>query len=272
MIKRFKSFIDREFAGYPESNQLQELKEELVSVLMDKFNDGLENGMNELDAYSKAIESMSDLRDQYKDEMDALHFTKDEVVAKTVNTFIVSVLYFVGLAIVFLMLQFTVGKKGEPAWLVWPLGALSYVVCLFVMLSRNGKLSKSRIIKRGSIYGIGMTLATLIYMVFLFGNLVYDKIPNLAHPGWLIFPFALSCCMILSAVLTKHGKTAKALLFGLSAVILVAFIQLLCMFVLHVANSWLIYLVAVFVALVFASIKVMNKPKEELKKRQNGGK
>ena len=26
---------------------------------------------------------MSDLRAQYKDEMDALHFTKDEVVAKT---------------------------------------------------------------------------------------------------------------------------------------------------------------------------------------------
>ena len=58
MIKRFRSFIDREFAGYPESKQLSDLKEELVSVLMDKYNDGLENGMNELDSYSKAIESL----------------------------------------------------------------------------------------------------------------------------------------------------------------------------------------------------------------------
>ena len=269
MIKRFRSFIDREFAGYPESKQLSDLKEELVSVLMDKYNDGLENGMNELDSYSKAIESMSDLRAQYKDEMDALHFTKDEVVAKTINTFIVSILYFLGLTIVFLALQFTIGKKGEPAWLVWPLGAMIYVVSLFVMLNQNGKLSKSKLLKRGSIYGIGMALATLLYMVMLFGHKVFPSMPTLAHPGWLIFPFAVSCCLILSALLVEHKKAFKIVLLAIAAVLLVAFLQLFLMFVLHIPNSWLVYLVAVFAAFVALSIKVMEKPKSDLKKRKN---
>lgn len=269
MIKRFRSFIDREFAGYPESKQLSDLKEELVSVLMDKYNDGLENGMNELDSYSKAIESMSDLRAQYKDEMDALHFTKDEVVAKTINTFIVSILYFLGLTIVFLVLQLTIGKKGEPAWLVWPLGAMIYVVSLFVMLNQNGKLSKSKLLKRGSIYGIGMSLATLLYMVMLFGHKVFPSMPNLAHPGWLIFPFAVSCCLILSALLVEHKKAFKIVLLAIAAVLLVAFLQLFLMFVLHIPNSWLVYLVAVFAAFVALSIKVMEKPKSDLKKRKN---
>lgn len=59
--KKIKSYIDNLFAGVGETQQLYDLKEELVVNIKEKIADYIARGMEEEQAYKEAIISMGDL-------------------------------------------------------------------------------------------------------------------------------------------------------------------------------------------------------------------
>lgn len=255
MIRRFKSFLDREFSGYPESQQLSDLKEELTAVLMDKYNEGLKEGLGELDAYSQAVNSMADLRVQYKEQMDALQFTKTEVVKKTGNLFVSSLWYFLGLTIVFLVLQLLVFKgQNKPVWLIWPFGALVYVIAFLLYVNFNAKLSKGNITKTLTIYGVSVISALIIFLALGF-------FADLWHPAWLMMLVGVAVACILNGVLTVSNKIAKIVLIAAGGILCAVIIHLGLLFIFKISEGWLIYLLIAFGALAGLSFLLTKKKK-----------
>ena len=61
MINKIRSYIDHAFEGIPQSKNVIELKDELLSNLIAKYMDQLAMGKTELEAYNAAIAGIGDL-------------------------------------------------------------------------------------------------------------------------------------------------------------------------------------------------------------------
>ncbi len=61
MIQKIRTYIQQAFVGVPQTKRSIELQEEIISNLIDKFNDQLKNGKTEEEAYQSVIVSVGDL-------------------------------------------------------------------------------------------------------------------------------------------------------------------------------------------------------------------
>ena len=61
MIEKIRAYIDQEFSRAPNNQKVQELKEELISNLEDKYKEQLEMGKSETAAYHFVISGIGDL-------------------------------------------------------------------------------------------------------------------------------------------------------------------------------------------------------------------
>lgn len=262
MIKRFQSYIDKEFCKYPASKELVDLKEELVGVLMEKYTEATKAGKGELDAYAEAISSMSDLREIYKDQMSALQFTVKEVVDKTKLIIVISMWYYVGLLLIFLGMTFLAKDSAVPIdwrpsdpdslgyWLVFPFGAFAYVIGLMVYLNFNSKLSKRNFVKRLSMFVIPFMTALIIFFACgMFGGLW--------NPTWLVFIAATAVAIILDGYIANASKKGNIVRIGLGGLVLIVAVQLLLMK--WWPNSWIIYVILAFFGLVGLSVVLTKK-------------
>lgn len=63
MNKKIESYVNSLFEDAPKSKKNCELKEEIASSVNDKYNDLLESGLNEKEAYNKAISNIGDVEE-----------------------------------------------------------------------------------------------------------------------------------------------------------------------------------------------------------------
>ncbi len=61
MINKIRAYIDHAFKDAPQTKKMEELKEELLGNLIEKYNDHLKNGKNEDEAYTAAISGIGDI-------------------------------------------------------------------------------------------------------------------------------------------------------------------------------------------------------------------
>lgn len=72
MNSKIKSYINNLFKDAPKNMKSYELKEELLSNVTDKYNDLLDMGVDEVEAYKKAISSIGNIEDIVKESRDYL--------------------------------------------------------------------------------------------------------------------------------------------------------------------------------------------------------
>lgn len=63
MNKKIERYVDSLFENAPKSKKNCELKEEITSNVNDKYNDLLESGLDEKEAYNKAISNIGDVEE-----------------------------------------------------------------------------------------------------------------------------------------------------------------------------------------------------------------
>ena len=61
MIDRIRVYLEHAFANSPKTRRMEDLREELFSNLVEKYNDRLRQGMSEEDAYNAVIRSIGDI-------------------------------------------------------------------------------------------------------------------------------------------------------------------------------------------------------------------
>ncbi|SFJ52762.1 hypothetical protein SAMN04487936_102506 [Halobacillus dabanensis] len=100
--KKIQNYLDREFAGIGESQQLFELKEELYMNLKEKVRDFEKEGKTEDEAFKEAISSMGDLSGLKED----MRQIGDDHTKKAVYTSMASRVSTAGLIIGILVIVF----------------------------------------------------------------------------------------------------------------------------------------------------------------------
>ena len=61
MIDRIRAYLEHAFADAPKTRRMEDLREELFSNLVEKYDDRLRQGMSEEDAYNAVIRSIGDI-------------------------------------------------------------------------------------------------------------------------------------------------------------------------------------------------------------------
>ena len=61
MIDRIRVYLEHAFANSPKTRRMEDLREELFSNLVEKYNDRVRQGMSEEDAYNAVIRSIGDI-------------------------------------------------------------------------------------------------------------------------------------------------------------------------------------------------------------------
>ena len=155
MEKRVRKHVDNLFKTFEQDEQTKDTKEELVTNLLDRINDSIESGMNENEAFNKAIGNLgttSELRKifNFKSITDYNFEYKLGSIYGIIST------------VIFLILGFGF-DLWHPGWAIFILAAAV----------SNFKVNDE---KSYIIPGISV--------VYIFIGLMW----NLWHPGWIIFP------------------------------------------------------------------------------------
>jgi hypothetical protein len=137
MTEKLRSHINLLFEDAPQTRRAFELKEELLANLIERYNDMVEQGMCEEDAYRNAIANIGDVNELISNlkENDILNSNQGEGVRKkTALVLTISVaLYF--LAFIFAMVMITVAHFSPVIGLLVMIGMAIIPTCLWLTIS-----------------------------------------------------------------------------------------------------------------------------------------
>ncbi|MCI9274346.1 MAG: hypothetical protein HFE39_10415 [Clostridiales bacterium] len=119
MIEKIRAYIDQEFSRAPNNQKVQELKEELISNLEDKYKEQLEMGKSETAAYHFVISGIGDLSelvDSVRPQQPAMPLpTHQERVRRAVFLSVAVALYILS---PFMVILFSDGEQGSAGVIV----------------------------------------------------------------------------------------------------------------------------------------------------------
>lgn len=70
MYDEIREYIEGQFRGIPETKQTAEMREEILRNTIDRFDELCAQGVNEYEAYYKAIRSVGDVKEMFSSESD----------------------------------------------------------------------------------------------------------------------------------------------------------------------------------------------------------
>ena len=127
-MTKLEKYIEYLFENAPDTKEAKEMKEEILSNLMEKYNDLLADGYSESEAYDIAVRGLGDITgliDSLKRPAEKPMFTKEEIMADKKRSAIITSIA-VGLYILCVVPVLIFGEVGS--------GMLG-VVLMFVMIA-----------------------------------------------------------------------------------------------------------------------------------------
>ena len=67
MEEKLKRYIDRKFLLYPKTKEILEVRDELYSIMLDKYNDCLNMGITQEESYKRATEMTDDYKEAIRE-------------------------------------------------------------------------------------------------------------------------------------------------------------------------------------------------------------
>jgi hypothetical protein len=183
MQNKLRKYINKKFRLYPKTKEVIEVREELYSIILDKYNDSILSGMDEERSYREAIEMMVDYKEAVREVEtgSSLSALKKNVIS--VAAF--STFYFVMLTAVYLFISMVVLETFEHTWLVAVGGAFVYLVYFSVKAYQYASLFKLNVLTR---CGIGLIYLCLIPIFYVFPSLYVSEMgyPSIWGQSWLM--------------------------------------------------------------------------------------
>lgn len=181
MENKVRKHVNNLFRTFKQDEQTLDTKEELISNLLDRIYDSVDNGMTEEDAFNKAIGNLGTKSDLKK----IFNFKSLENI--NIEYKLNNVLGAIAVA-VYLVLGF-VFELWHPGWVVF--------ILAIVFSEFKFKDSKTY-------------LLPIVLIIYIFIGIMWD----LWHPGWIVFPVGF-------VLLTTVGKKFGALVLMVGALYLI---------------------------------------------------
>ncbi len=242
MEKKVRSYVDNIFNSYEKDSHTIDIKEEVISNLLERINDLVDEGYKRVDAYKKAIEGLGT-----KEDLTST-FNLKKVNEYSINYLAALITMFVSL-VLYLILGF-VFNMWNPGWLIFLLG-------IMVLGAIEGKfgviwlLAVCIYIISGSLYGywdVGLLIYGIaaalsagkdqfiagVWLLIITGYLALGFGFELWHPGWLIFVVGFA----LTTIIVEKSIIAFSWLSAIFAYLYIGFIYNLW------NPGWVLFLVA----------------------------
>jgi len=183
MEKKLRKLLNRKFALYPRTDKIIEVRDELYSIMLDKYNDCLESGLSREEGYKEAAEMMIDYKDAIKEvetgsSLSALR--KNLISTATFSTF-----YFIAVTFAYLFVSMFVLKTFEKTWLIAVGGAFLYLLYFSVIAYQYTRLFNFNTLRR---CGIALIYFSLIPILYVFPSLYLSVVHsrNVWSFSWLV--------------------------------------------------------------------------------------
>lgn len=204
-MEKIKKYVNEIFKDAPKTNKAEEIKEELLLDLTEKYNDLIKEGKTKTEAYSEVISGIGDTTELI-DSLNKPQITTNEIRKKTALIVTISVFIYI-LAIVSVIV---LSETGAPDYAIVSafLTLIAISTCLliyhFMSLPKNNEIEikkpKKEInpLKEG-IGDIIWITATIIYILVSFFTSAW-------HITWIIFLMAAVVQEIVKLCLELGGK------------------------------------------------------------------
>ena len=103
MENKLRKYINKKFKMYPKTKEIVEVREELYSIMLDKYNDCLQNGESPESSYQYAIEMMVDYKDAIREVETGSSLSA--LKKKLINLAAISSFYFICLTLIYLFVS-----------------------------------------------------------------------------------------------------------------------------------------------------------------------
>lgn len=255
MEERLRKYVNRKFRMYPKTRDIVELREELYSMMCDKYEDCIKSGMSKDKSYRKALTFMEDYRLAIREVE-----TGSALAAlrkKFLGTIAFSVFYLVLLTGIYLYVSMVALKSFQNTWLIGVGGVFVFLIFIAGNIISYAKMFDMKGLLRG---GVGFLFLCFMPLLYVFPSLLLDELYNISvwEYSWLLVPIVVLLWATTDIII--FGKsTGKLFLIGewLFAGFLLTSIIYLCISYFYGLWSvaWIIYLayLAVVALAVFIS-------------------
>lgn len=216
MEQKLRKYIDRKFYMYPKTNEIVELREELYSMMLDKYNDGLKRGFSAEQSYQEAITILTN----YKTAIAEVETGSSlgALKKRLVSSLAFSAFYFAALTCIYLYVSIILLRSFEQTWLIMVGGAFIYLLYFSASMLGYAKLFDMRILAR---WTVGLLFLSLIPLIYVFPNLVLSELYSVHkwNPSWililvLIFVYLLVDLIIFAKNMPKLFQDIQLLIAG----------------------------------------------------------
>lgn len=257
MENKLRKYINKKFRLYPKTKEILEVKEELFSIITDKYNDCIQSGVTEELSYREAIEMMVDYKDAVREVEtgSSLGALKKNIISMAA----ISTFYFVMLTAVYLFVSMVVVKTFDDTWLIAVGGAFVYLVYFSVNAYQYAKLFNLKVLTR---CGLGLIYLSFAPVFYVFPSLYVAVVSNASIWGqsWVIVIVILLCYIIADYLI--YRKQFSVLQRGLHLIaagfVLTTILYLYASIWFHLwSTAWILYVV--YLALVSLTFYISEK-------------
>ena len=201
-MTKLEKYIEYLFENAPDTKEAKEMKEEILSNLMEKYNDLLADGYSESEAYDIAVRGLgdiTDLIDKLERPAEKPMFTKEEIMADKKRSAIITSIA-VGLYILCVVPVLIFGEVGSGVLgivLMFVMIAAATVMLIYNNMTRLVKDDEDEEEERNlppAIRAVNSVITAITLVVYL----ALSFITGAWHITWVIF--------IISAVTKKLVK------------------------------------------------------------------
>lgn len=181
-IQKIKATVERKFVYYPKTQEVLDLKEELLSIILDKYNDLTEGSEKQ-----KYQESMSVMMASYKQVLHDLEIKTSRSIFKDkmLGFSLFATTYFMVTVIIYFLVSFFVTHSFKNTYyiVVAPSIVFLFITSLFMLLYCNKmKFEHLTRVCLGLVFLASVGIFYVIPNLFL--NIYYSL--HYWHPTWLI--------------------------------------------------------------------------------------
>lgn len=183
MEKKLRKYINKKFFFYPKTDKIIEVREELFSLMLDKYTDCLESGLAKDECYERAMEMMEDYKNAIREVEtgSSLGALKKSLISMAAF----SSFYFLALTFVYLLVSMVVLKSFEKTWLIVVGGAFVYLLYFSILAFRYARLFNFRALAR---CGVALIYISLVPILYVFPSLYLSVVHSTSiwSYSWLI--------------------------------------------------------------------------------------
>lgn len=239
-INRIKKTVERKFSYYPETKEVIDLKEELLSIMLDKYNDL--GDKPEKQKYKECMEVMA----SYKEVLHDIDIKSSHPIFKNkmLGFSIFGTVYFLTVVIIYLVVsQFIVHSYRTTSSIV-VIPSIIFVLITTVYMLVYCKKMKLEVLTRICLGLSFFALAVTVYVVPSF-FLATVKHIYIWHPGWLLMLVVGYIYLLVDKLVYPHNSPKMRLLRNcLNLLALVTTIYLSVSFFFgYWSVTWLIFVV-----------------------------